>query len=994
MRVNTGIIIILSLLFLAGTVMAVGIPDAVTITSDKSYVVAGSGEQATITAIVSNISTASPVSGATVEFKVIDSVYGSFTPLTATTDASGRATSYFKVSTKSGIATINGVVPITGATSTIMQKIDHNKAYKAIFSHPLEGEVNTTVPFTISFSDYYGNPIDQLINTNQTHTVSLHVYGPSPNDCFFVGYGHEILTQVVDPNGNVSVQVKLTSAAGPNSVTMDQFELIPPPSQRIITAISSDVSSMKSTINPLSPPGVPADGISQFMITYILYDQYRNPAGQKELWVNTSLIESTMFKTDNLGQIVIMYGKKITPGTVTINATAIANPFVNVSDTVEFTSTTATTIVLSANPEVMVSRDKVDTAKSNITAKITNIMGGASPGETVTFSLGTDTYPGGPFNVTNRSSFSRTSVVTTMTEVTDGNGDATVEFVPGSFSTKKTDLHYSDAATGQVTVTATWIDSSPSPVTHTKDIVVKWKNYPYLSAKTILTPDTIKVNETVDVSILLTADGWALQPVPIDVVLVMDRSGSMNDALAPDTKLDNAKRAAKIFVGQMSPSRDRIGVVSYAGYTAGTGTRTDITLTKTYTNVNTTIDSLNANGATETREAIKQSIDLIKANPNSDPKAVQAIILMTDGNYNWLGNPLGRGTGYASPYNTFSTNAIEPNKYRYYSGLGCTLSGGSCNDGEFTEQNLSIYAKNNNIRLYMIGFAATLDPQAVSDMTVMANSTGGFYQYAPDAAALNQIYTKIAGQLKDTASVDTAMSADFTNVNVTGVSVPGADVFDYIYQYPISTSIIFQNLSGTQTSYLDQSAEWASNNKLNFTIGTMKVGDTWQGTFRLKVKKSGSIDIFGENSALLFNNSGTMETLTLPRTFLTVTPELPFSFDLQQINVIGFCAVADMNKAILPVSWITTYSGPATDIHEVVNYIDETGAHIPFHTASYHVMGDNTATRMTTFDLNSVPKGKHYDIEVRAYTSNAEDTAIACGGTSYDTSGKTFIKLE
>jgi hypothetical protein len=231
-------------------------------------------------------------------------------------------------------------------------------------------------------------------------------------------------------------------------------------------------------------------------------------------------------------------------------------------------------------------------------------------------------------------------------------------------------------------------------------------------------------------------------------------------------------------------------------------------------------------------------------------------------------------------------------------------------------------------------------------------------------------------------------------VNVTGVSVPGADVFDYIYQYPISTSIIFQNLSGTQTSYLDQSAEWASNNKLNFTIGTMKVGDTWQGTFRLKVKKSGSIDIFGENSALLFNNSGTMETLTLPRTFLTVTPELPFSFDLQQINVIGFCAVADMNKAILPVSWITTYSGPATDIHEVVNYIDETGAHIPFHTASYHVMGDNTATRMTTFDLNSVPKGKHYDIEVRAYTSNAEDTAIACGGTSYDTSGKTFIKLE
>ena len=193
---------------------------------------------------------------------------------------------------------------------------------------------------------------------------------------------------------------------------------------------------------------------------------------------------------------------------------------------------------------------------------------------------------------------------------------------------------------------------------------------------------------------------------------------------------------------------------------------------------------------------------------------------------------------------------------------------------------------------------------------------------------------------------------------------------------------------------MDQSAEWTSNNKLNFTIGTMKVGDTWQATFRLKVKKSGTIDMFGDNSVLIFNNSGVKETLTLPHTWLTVTPELPSSFELQQIDVIGQCSVASLNKAILPVTWYTSYTGGATDIYEEVNYIDETGAHVPFHTASYHVTGDSYTSRSTTFDMNTVPKGQHYDIEVRVYTTNAQDSAIACGGTGYDTSGKTFIKLE
>lgn len=1042
MRVNAGIIILISFLFLVGTVGAVGIPDKVTISSDKSYVVAGSGEEATITAIVSNTTTApGPVDGAKVQFIVLDPTLGTFTPLTATTDINGRATSLFNVNKTSGIADIRVNVLDTNVFSTTTQKIDHNKAYSAKFSHPLEGEVNTTVRVNISFTDYYGNPIDQLINTNQTHTISLHVYGPSPDDCNFVGYGHAILNQVLDPNGNVSVQVKLTSAAGPNSVTMDQFELIPPPSQRIITAISSDVSSIKSFFNPESPPGVPADGMSNFTITYILYDQYRNPAGQQELWVNTSVGESTKFKTDNLGQIVIAYGEKIVAGTITINATSVTKPFVNSSDKVEFTSTAATTIVLMANPEIMVSRDKNTLANSTITAKITNIMGGASPNENVTFSLGAEQYPGGPYNVTNRSSFSKTSVVTTTTAKTDANGDATVVFYPGAFNTLPTALYYSQTATGQVMITATWTDTAGT--TFTKDIQVKWKNYPYLSAKTSVNPTTIKVNETVDVTILLTADGWALQHKPIDVVLAIDKSGSMdNYNVGGITRMQAAKNAAISFVNNpnMTDGFDRIGLVSY-DQEATVGT--DASLGSSFSTVKTKINAIDSNnGPTAMRQGFKQSIDHMIANPK--PTAVRAIILMTDGNWNQGGSPLAVGKGYdlgtwvmnnrdsgvSSPYYGFSpySTDFEDQDYRWYSGLGGALSSSSttvvkkprqidpdtgadtsgrttetrgtsgsyCANGQFTWQNMSVYAKENNIRLYTLSFASNIAPDEAKALAVLANSTGGFYRHAPDQATLIQVYADIAGDLqKDIAGVDTAMTVDLKDVNVTGVTVPGAEVFDYVYAYPVSTSIRWQNSSNTSTTVIDQSANWVTNNhKLNFTVGTMKVGDTWQATFRLKVKKSGSIDIFGPDSALIFNNSGTIETLTLPRTFLTVTPDISTVFEQQQIDVVGFCAAS--TTANLPVSWITTYTGGPADIFEEVSYIDETGAHIPFYHGSYHVTTSTSATRTTTFNLNSVPQGQHYDIEVRTYTAddNAIDSSEACSGVVYNTAGKMFIKLD
>ena len=103
---------------------------------------------------------------------------------------------------------------------------------------------------------------------------------------------------------------------------------------------------------------------------------------------------------------------------------------------------------------------------------------------------------------------------------------------------------------------ATWRNS-------TKIVPITWKNYPYLSASTRVTPATVEINKTIDVTIEFTGDGWALQPTPIDVVLATDRSGSMlkDD---PD-RMVSVMAASRSFIHQMdvSPSQDHIGLVSF-----------------------------------------------------------------------------------------------------------------------------------------------------------------------------------------------------------------------------------------------------------------------------------------------------------------------------------------------------------------------------------------------------------------------------------------------
>ena len=125
-----------------------------------------------------------------------------------------------------------------------------------------------------------------------------------------------------------------------------------------------------------------------------------------------------------------------------------------------------------------------------------------------------------PYNITVDPSFESGYTLYTKNTSTDSNGNAIITFYPGAFVTGGPG--YSDSATGSCIVTATSGTFISNPVT------LEWKNFAYLSVAVNVTPKTVNVNDTVDVSIRVTGDGYKMVQHPITVILDMDTSCSMN----------------------------------------------------------------------------------------------------------------------------------------------------------------------------------------------------------------------------------------------------------------------------------------------------------------------------------------------------------------------------------------------------------------------------------------------------------------------------------
>ncbi|NLK63454.1 MAG: VWA domain-containing protein, partial [Fusobacteria bacterium] len=513
----------------------------------------------------------------------------------------------------------------------------------------------------------------------------------------------------------------------------------------------------------------------------------------------------------------------------------------------------------------MASRDRNPNVASELRAKVMDARGNPVDGEEVTFTIDNDTIinvgestPDGIPYLGEVEGQNKTSVVTS-------DGSATTKFHPGSFA--KPDAKKVASSKGNVTVWATWGDVR-------EPIELTWVNYPYLSVETFVSNDKISVNSTDEhmtnttyVTIRVKGDGYAMQPDPIDAVLVIDRSGSMKWNITEDNgtsneRMEAAKDAASTFINQMNSTSDRVGLVSFSS-TA----RRDVSLTNNKAILESKANGLIPSGATNMRQAFYEAISHLDSKGRSE--AVKAVILMSDGDWNHHGSPLAHGIGLRGW--TWSGNTITHNYYEYYGTLdGGTLTSGQIDvpivkngwgedgsydyvneyvksyylNGESTNQNMSNYAIAKNTSLYTITFAFEPDEEIRTAMRILANSTGGFYEHAGDGEQLTSIYKRIAGELKNEASVDTNMTV-FQNVEVNGTPIAAYTIFDYKHEDHKSTTIHgwVNNTTGDYPNIppfktINQTEGWKQDKRLHFNISTIQLGQTWETTFRLVVNAS------------------------------------------------------------------------------------------------------------------------------------------------------------
>jgi len=934
MRVKAGIIIIIiSLLFLVGTVGAVGIPDTVIVTTDKPWIIANNVDQSTITVTVMNTTPgySGVVPGVTVNLVVNNTIYGTLSPTTVTTDVSGWASSTFKAKTKSGAAQIT----VSGLSGSGIQNIDHDTPKFAFFSYLFTGEVATEVPFNITFTDQWGNKIDNRKEAAlglSSHTISLQVHGPSPDNCSFVGYGpgyvHDIFP-ALDSNGNVSVKIKLTSKTGSNNIIMGSFGSISDKFEYIEAVATGIPVSMTGTLSPAGP--IPANNIDTFTIDYYLYDVYGNPLNNK--WINwtTSLSGDAgqgLKKSNSNGQIEISYGPKITVNTVTLTAVSIENPSLKNVMYAEFTNAEATTIVLTVTPQIMISRDAKPTEQAFVRATLIDNFGNPVPNQLVTFSLGTVSAPGFTQNLS--------PALSSASATTDSDGNAIVMLYPGSFA-KWGEPGYKASATGNAVVTATWNGNS-------KSVTTTWKNYAFLNIETSAVPSTVNLSGTVDITIDVIGDGPNMQGGNVAAMLDIDSSASMwhNSDTPGPYRMDSAKTAANAFTTALltpAPTSNWIGVDSF-GYTKKVNPfllspQNDIGLVQN--KIANIVEGSTSQGLVD---SIMDSINnLTDTQGGRPPDKVRAVVVLKD--------TADGGTSSVDP--TAMVNLAKSTTPKTLVFIVYYHDGG--------------------------GIAAM---QTYLNNT--ATSTGGQYFDAANSAELTQVFKNIAEILKTKAGVDASMNLNFQNVEVNGNPIPGTDAFSYVFVGPVDimnativsrdsvfgrTRIFWMNSSH---SVRDQSLEWTSH-ILHFNIGTVNISERWNATYRLRPNQTGLINLFNcsmSGSSLIYNENPF--PVCLPDLYITVIPNETAQEPQGTLDVSNLVVTSSAIGDSIPLQWNLKYTGnkTATEIVEYeyngrVKYLDPG---LGYPKAEY--------IHKKTLDIKNFPPGI-YKIYVNAHADDAPD---------------------
>ncbi|MCG2841153.1 VWA domain-containing protein [Sandaracinobacter sp. RS1-74] len=187
---------------------------------------------------------------------------------------------------------------------------------------------------------------------------------------------------------------------------------------------------------------------------------------------------------------------------------------------------------------------------------------------------------------------------------------------------------------------------------------------------------------------------------PLNLVFLIDTSGSM---MGPD-RLPLAKKAMDILVEQLG-KRDRVAIVAYAG-SAGAVLEPVDGLQKT--KIRCALDYLEAGGSTAGGRGLELAYAL--ARQNFDPKAVNRVVLLTDGDFN---------VGVASPERM--RDLVSEQR-----GSGVYLSVYGFGRGNYQDRMMQALAQNGN------GTAAYIDSFSEAKKLFLTDFAKGMFPIADD----------------------------------------------------------------------------------------------------------------------------------------------------------------------------------------------------------------------------------------------------------------------
>jgi len=200
---------------------------------------------------------------------------------------------------------------------------------------------------------------------------------------------------------------------------------------------------------------------------------------------------------------------------------------------------------------------------------------------------------------------------------------------------------------------------------------------------------------------------------PSDVMLLLDRSGSMASlGQNPPQPLSDAKKAAISFVEQLSP-KDKVGVVSFA---SNAKEPIDLNLTSDLSSAKIAVESVNIEASSTQYTNIYESLhsawqELISARGQS--KSSKVVVLLTDGVANNPKNPEGK---------------TEDDDIKYAENLAMKES---------------TNMKNEDISIYTIGLGEKINE---SFLKTIASKEDDYF-FAPSAANLETIYKNISSDI-------------------------------------------------------------------------------------------------------------------------------------------------------------------------------------------------------------------------------------------------------